>query len=168
MQVPWWAPARFWDLYPLEKVPPVPHPGLVTANVAVAMQDWQASLSLSLSLTRQPPPAFDSVSVCALRKSARLERLIGSHLLRSILSLLSVNLFWRSGCLVVWTWFAAVGAGAGLLRPDRHERQLRASERGLPARQHDVPCRGGAVRPASVPSPPLDKQNKKRTQPKFL
>lgn len=67
MQVPWWAPARFWDLYPLEKVPPVPHPGLVTANVAVAMQDWQASLSLSL--THQPPPAFDSVSVCALRYS---------------------------------------------------------------------------------------------------
>jgi iduronate 2-sulfatase len=40
--VPWYAPARFWDLYPLEKVPPTPHPGLVTGNVAVAMQDWQA------------------------------------------------------------------------------------------------------------------------------
>jgi arylsulfatase A-like enzyme len=40
--VPWYAPARFWDLYPLDKVPPAPHPGLVTGNVDVAMQDWQA------------------------------------------------------------------------------------------------------------------------------
>lgn len=40
--VPWYAPGRFWDLYPLEKVPPTPHPGLPTAAVPVALQDWQA------------------------------------------------------------------------------------------------------------------------------
>ena len=40
--VPWYAPARFWDLYPLDTVPPTPHPGLVTGSVSVAMQDWQA------------------------------------------------------------------------------------------------------------------------------
>ena len=39
--VPWFAPARFWDLYPLDKVPPVPHPGLPTNNHDVALQDWQ-------------------------------------------------------------------------------------------------------------------------------
>eukprot|EP01052_Picozoa_sp_SAG31_P028472 SAG31_NODE_2751_length_5144_cov_2.392666_6_plen_193_part_00 len=40
--VPWWAPQRFWDYYPLEKVPPTPHPHLVTNNYAGALQDWQA------------------------------------------------------------------------------------------------------------------------------
>jgi len=39
--VPWHAPARFWDLYPIESVPPVPHPGLVTNNVVESLQDWQ-------------------------------------------------------------------------------------------------------------------------------
>lgn len=40
--IPWWAPARFWDLYPLEKVPPTPHPGLPTRCVNASLQDWQA------------------------------------------------------------------------------------------------------------------------------
>jgi iduronate 2-sulfatase/deleted-in-malignant-brain-tumors protein 1 len=39
--VPWFAPARFWDYYPLDKLPPVPHPGLPTNNQNVALQDWQ-------------------------------------------------------------------------------------------------------------------------------
>ena len=40
--MPWWAPARFWDLYPLDSVPPTPHPGLPTNSETVALQDWQA------------------------------------------------------------------------------------------------------------------------------
>lgn len=39
--VPWWAPKRFWDLYPIESIPPVPHPGLPTGMVAESLQDWQ-------------------------------------------------------------------------------------------------------------------------------
>ena len=47
--VPWWAPSRFWDLYPIDKVPPTPHPGLVTNSETVALQDWQA-----LGFCKQP------------------------------------------------------------------------------------------------------------------
>jgi len=39
--IPWWAPARFWDLYPIDKVPPTPHPGLPTNCVNASLQNWQ-------------------------------------------------------------------------------------------------------------------------------
>ena len=46
--VPWHAPARFWDLYPIAGVPPVPHPGLVTGNVVESLQDWHVRTCFSL------------------------------------------------------------------------------------------------------------------------
>ena len=39
--VPWWVPSRFFDLYPLDAIAPVPHPGLPTHAVAPAYKDWQ-------------------------------------------------------------------------------------------------------------------------------
>ena len=35
------APARFWDLYPIERMPPVPYPYIPTAAPEKAFQDWQ-------------------------------------------------------------------------------------------------------------------------------
>jgi len=39
--VPYWCPKRFWDLYPIEAVPPVPHPTLPIGAPAVSAQDSQ-------------------------------------------------------------------------------------------------------------------------------
>ncbi len=39
--VPWWCPARFWDFYPLDEVPPAPHPLMPEGAPAVSVQDWQ-------------------------------------------------------------------------------------------------------------------------------
>jgi iduronate 2-sulfatase len=39
--VPWIAPKRFWEYYPIDSVPPVPHPGLVTSVAPESLQDWQ-------------------------------------------------------------------------------------------------------------------------------
>jgi len=39
--LPWWAPKRFWDLYPIEGVPPVPHPHLPSGVPNVALKDGQ-------------------------------------------------------------------------------------------------------------------------------
>ena len=36
--LPWYAPARFWDYYPIEKIPPTPHPGMPTAAPMTAIQ----------------------------------------------------------------------------------------------------------------------------------
>jgi len=39
--VPWFAPSRFWELYPLQEVPAIPNPHLPVDNEAVALQNWQ-------------------------------------------------------------------------------------------------------------------------------
>ena len=39
--VPFWAPSKYFDLYPLANVPPVPHPNLPTNAVAKSIHDWQ-------------------------------------------------------------------------------------------------------------------------------
>ena len=50
--VPWYAPKRFYDLYPEADTTVAPNPSLPSAVPAVAMQRWCA---------RQPPPAHDTV-----------------------------------------------------------------------------------------------------------
>eukprot|EP00035_Acanthoeca_spectabilis_P012558 m.224646 g.224646 ORF g.224646 m.224646 type:complete len:318 (-) comp15651_c0_seq5:1120-2073(-) len=40
--IPWFCPKRFWDYYPIDKVPPTPHPHLPTNCANVSLQDWQA------------------------------------------------------------------------------------------------------------------------------
>ena len=66
--VPWWAPARFWDLYPIDQVPPTPHPGLVTNSETVALQDWQAlgTHTVHADIYLSPPPHTHTLSLLCL------------------------------------------------------------------------------------------------------